>query len=56
MRYSVRIEKITASHVTLRVFVNGASAGLLTFTHREALDFAQRIGLPDITITTEVQP
>lgn len=36
MRVRLRTESQSGTHSTLRMFVNGASAGLITVTHEEA--------------------
>lgn len=41
MKITLRFETSNAQHTTMRVFINGTSAGLLTMTTKEAGDFHQ---------------
>lgn len=41
--FTVRVESVTDAHVTVRVFANGASTGLLTMRQHELYAFAIRL-------------
>lgn len=43
-RFSVRVESANDAHITVRVFANGASCGLLTMRGGELLEFTTRLG------------
>jgi hypothetical protein len=41
--FTVRVESLNAPHVTVRVFANGASTGLLTMRQHELYAFAIKL-------------
>lgn len=47
-RFTFRVVETTPAHETMRVFVNGASAGLLTMRNEEAAYFRRVLSPPDL--------